>query len=78
MRSVLFGEQIYKLGFNEEEVFDLGKFAEKKNSLLGEEKYFFGNIRANTLYNTTEFSIEQVEEIDKDALLKALEAKALS
>lgn len=77
MRCVLFAEQIYKLGFTEEEVFSIEKFNEKKDSLLGEERVFSGSVRANTLYNTTELTINGVEEINPDLLLKELENKVL-
>jgi len=76
IRGVLFGEQIYLLGLNEGEVFNLDKFMEKKNELLGEEKLFSGNVRNNAMFNTSELNIEQVENIDIDLLLKELEAKA--
>ncbi len=76
IRSVLFGEQINNLGLSDEEIFSLEKFNEVKNKFLGEEKYFLGRVRSNTLYNTIEFNIEQVEEVNPDALIKELEAKA--
>lgn len=75
IRSVLFGEMIYQLGLNEEEVFNIDKFMEKKISVLGEEKVFSGNVRSNALYNTAEFNIESVENVNVDSLLKELEAK---
>ncbi len=75
IRSVLFGETIYFLGLKEEEVFNIDKFMERKNSILGEEKFFSGSIKANALYNTPEFNVEQIDEINVDSLLKELEAK---
>lgn len=76
IRCVLFGDEIKRLGLTDEEIFSLEKFAEKKNALLGDEKIFTGNIRSNQLYNTIEFSVEKVDEINVDALIKELEAKA--
>lgn len=73
IRSVLFGENINKLGFTDEEIFSLEKFAEKKNYLLGEERVFYGNAKNNALYNTTEFNIENLEGVDMDILIKELE-----
>ena len=73
VRSVLFGETIYQLGLNEEEVFNIDKFLEKKKEILGEEKLFSGNVRSNSLYNTTELNIEQIEDINAELLLKELE-----
>ena len=76
LRCVLFGDQIYQLGLTEEEVFNIDKFLEKKNSVLGEELIFSGMIRSNTLYNTNEFNIEKVEKVDAAMLMKELEQKA--
>jgi len=73
LRSVLFGEQIYTLGLTEEDVFSLEKFSEKKNSLLGEEKIFSGNVKSNALYNTTEFNIEKVDDVNVESLLAELQ-----
>src|SRR3990172_7900689 len=75
IRSVLFGEGINKLGFTDEEIFSLENFAEKKSYLVGEERIFYGNAKNNTLYNTIEFSIEKVEGVDLDNLIKELEVK---
>jgi ssDNA-binding replication factor A large subunit len=75
IRSVLFGAQINKLGLSDEEIFSLEKFNEVKNKFFGEEKYFLGNVRNNALYNTNEFNIEQIEEVNADALIKELEVK---
>ena len=76
IRCVFFGEQINKLGLSDEEIFSLEKFAEKKASLLGEERVFSGNIRSNVLYNTTEMTVEDVSEVNPQELIKELEAKA--
>jgi len=75
IRCVVFGDKLNQLGLTDEEIFSLEKFAEKKSSILGEEKIFFGNIRSNKLYNTTEFNVEQIEEINMDSLIKELEQK---
>jgi len=75
IRSVLFGEQINKLGLNDDEIFSMEMFTAKKQSLVGEEKVFFGNMRNNMLYNNLEFNIENVENVNLDSLIKELEAK---
>lgn len=74
IRCVLFGDEIKRLGLTDEEIFSLEKFAEKKNALLGDEKIFTGNVKSNQLYNTMEFSVEKVEEINVDNLIKELES----
>jgi ssDNA-binding replication factor A large subunit len=75
LRCVLFGEQIEKLGLSKEEVFDLEKFADKKDSLLGKEMIFSGRVRTNELYNTTELTVNGAEEVKPEELIKTLEAK---
>ena len=75
IRSVLFGEQINKLGLTNEEIFSLEEYNKVKTKILGEEKFFAGNVRNNQLYNTIEFTIEDIKEINPDELIKELEAK---
>lgn len=75
IRSVMFGDDIKKLGLKDEEIFDLGNFEKKKNELIGEEKIFSGNIRQNQLYNTTEFTINGIGDVKAEELIKELEAK---
>ncbi len=75
IRCVLFGEMINKLGLSNEEIFSLEQFNLKKEAVLGEEKLFSGTLKSNTLYNTLEFTIEDVAELDPKELIKELEAK---
>jgi replication factor A1 len=75
IRAVIFAEHINQLGLTDEEIFSLEKFAERKLGLLGEEKVFTGSVKTNTLYNTTEFNIENIEEVNSQELIKELEAK---
>jgi hypothetical protein len=75
IRSVLFGEDIKKLGLSDEEIFDLNAFGAKKDTLLGEEKVFSGNVRTNQMYNTIEMTIQDVVEVEVQELLKELESK---
>jgi hypothetical protein len=65
-----------KLGLTNEEIFDMEKFHARKIDLLGAEKIFSGNIKTNQLYNTLEFNVESVEEVNVPELIKELEAKA--
>jgi len=76
LRAVIFAEHINKLGLTNEEIFDMEKFHGKKIDLLGMERIFSGNIRTNQLYNTTEFNVDNVEEVNVQELIKELEAKA--
>ncbi|MEK6844165.1 MAG: hypothetical protein AABX83_01935 [Nanoarchaeota archaeon] len=77
IRCVLFGEQIKKLGFDDEEIFSLEKFVVKKEGLLGEEKFFCGNVKANSLSNVNELNIEDITDIDSSKLIKELESRSV-
>ena len=72
MRCALFGDRIKDIGLNDEEIFNVEKFLEKKSSILGEEKTFTGSVRQNTLYNTVDFNIEEIEDIKVEELMKEL------
>lgn len=72
MRGVIFGENIQMLGLTDEEIFSLEKFMEKKNSILGEEFIFMGNVKNNVLYNTIELNFDKIEPVNLDGLIKEL------
>lgn len=75
IRSVLFGEQINKLGLTDDEIFSLEEYAKAKDKILGEEKYFSGQVRTNSFSNTPELTINNVDIINPDDLIKELENK---
>lgn len=76
IRAICGVEQASLLGLSEEEIFSLEKFAQRKNDLLGEERFFVGSFRNNTYFNKLEMSIETVEDIVSDRLIKQLEKQA--
>jgi hypothetical protein len=76
IRSVAFGDQINSLGLTDDQIFSLEEFNKAKPNLLGEEKLFAGQIRLNSFSNTNEFTIQGVEDINPQELVKELEAKA--
>lgn len=73
IRAVLFSENIEKLGLKELEL-EPGLFIERKKNILGKEAFFTGNVRQNKLFNNLEFFVSDIEEIDLDKLIEALEA----
>lgn len=75
IRTVLFGEQINKLGLENNEIFSIEEYSKAKERLLGEEKIFTGLVKNNTLYNTIEFSIENIENPNPESLIKELESR---
>lgn len=73
IRGVIFGENILKLGLNDEEIFSLEKYNQRKDDFLGEEKIFSGTLKNNTLYNTLEFSIESIENVVPETVIQEFE-----
>jgi len=76
IRSVLFGKEINSLGLTDEQIFSLEEYEKAKLSLLGLEKRFSGVLRTNSFSNTTELTIQDVQDVNPDELIKELEAKA--
>ena len=52
----------------------LKNFSHDKDSLLGREMIFSGDVRLNKFFSTPEFIIEKMEEPDLDEILKKLES----
>lgn len=76
IRSVAFAETIKKFGIADEEVLTVEHHPAIIQKLLGEEKIFSGQIKTNALYNTPEFTVENIEEVNPETLIQELEAKA--
>ena len=75
IRSTLFGEQINLLGLTNEQIFSLEEYQKVKPKILGEEKTFSGQVRSNEIYNTIEFTVQSIKEIDPNELIKELEVR---
>ena len=72
IKSVLFHEQLKNIGFDNLE--DAEKINLKRQDLLGKEMIFSGSIRSNKFFNTPEFIVNSVKELDQDSLIIELEA----
>ena len=72
-RAVLFQDQLLQLGLQEAEIYSLEAFLIKKASLLGEEHFFTGSFRQNTLYNTTEFMVDSIAPVVPVTLLASFQ-----
>jgi ssDNA-binding replication factor A large subunit len=68
MRSVLFNEQIERIGFNLD-----SNFIESKEKLLGRECWFTGSVRENKLFGNPEIFVSDIDDIDLDKLISSLE-----
>lgn len=75
MRGVIFGDQIKNLGLTDEQIFSIDEYNKVKNNILGEEKVFTGQVRNNSLYNTIEFTINNIADVNMEDLIKELESK---
>lgn len=74
MRAVFGISQLQQLGFTHEEMFSPDSFSTKKSSLLGEEYRFTGSYKLNTYFNKLELSIERIEPINAEILIRELES----
>jgi hypothetical protein len=74
MRAVFGISQLQQLGFSHEEMFSPESFSTKKSSLFGEEYRFTGSYKLNTYFNKLELSIERIEPINAEILIRELES----
>ena len=70
-RAVLFHEMVQKVGITEYD--DENLINQQKESLLGKEFIFGGNVRMNSYFNNPELIIDSVKEIDVERLVDELE-----
>jgi replication factor A1 len=73
IRAVMFSDQLDKI-FTKDELENTELFGIKKAELLGKEIVISGQVRRNTLYNSNEFFVQGIEEINLDELINELEA----
>ncbi len=71
IRAVLFHEKLKDIGLTELENHEM--LLNQKESLLGKEFIFSGNVRKNNFFNNEEFIVEDVKEINMDNLISQLE-----
>jgi ssDNA-binding replication factor A large subunit len=73
IRAVMFSENFAILGFDDLE--DSEKISDQKQDLLGKEMFFSGDVRNNKYFNNTELIVDNVKEVNPDALIQELENK---
>jgi len=74
IRAVLFHDILGKLGITD--FHDADMLSRQKEEILGKEMIFSGNVRNNAFFNTPEFIVNDVREVDLDELIVSLENKA--
>jgi len=72
IRTILFSEQIGKLGLSEADL-EIGSFINKKSEILGTEAFFSGSVRQNKLFNNLEFFVSDIEQLEIEKLISSLE-----
>ena len=71
IRAVAFQEGLKGLGF--EDLENPEAITKHRDSLLGKEMVFSGNVRTNSYFNNMEFIINEIKEVDVDSLVQSLE-----
>ena len=72
IRAVVFNENLPGLGFNDLE--NIESMIIQRNSLLGKEMIFSGNVKMNKFFNNPELIIDKADEIDLNSLIKEMES----
>lgn len=73
IRAVLFHDALPKIGLTELD--DIQKLISQRESLLGKEMFFTGQVRNNKFFNQPEFIINDVQAVNVDELIAKLETK---
>lgn len=71
IRTVAFQDNLADIGLTNLE--NLEELISQREKLLGKEMLFYGTVRNNKVFNTPEFIVEKVEEINHDLLIKEFE-----
>jgi len=71
IKTVAFQDNLAPMGLTDLE--DAAQLIIQRENLLGKEMIFHGTVRNNKVFNTPEFIIDKVEEINPDLLIKELE-----
>ncbi len=72
IRTVAFQDNLASIGLTDLE--NLEELIIQRERLLGKEMLFYGTVRNNKVFNTPEFIIEKVEEVNLDFLINELES----
>ncbi len=73
IRATIFAENLEKI-FSREELEDSELFASKKKDFLGREMIVCGNVRRNQMFDSKDFIVDSLGEVDVDKLIQELES----
>jgi replication factor A1 len=71
IRAVVFNDSMEEMGIEKDPLL----FADKKDSYLGKEVLAYGSVKKNEFFNNEELSVNKIEEINLDSIIKQLEEK---
>ena len=74
IRAVLFHEVLNKIGITDFQ--DTDALLRQKEAVLGKEMIFSGNVRNNAFFNTPEFIVNDIKDINLDELIISMENKS--
>jgi len=72
IRATIFNDELVKI-FSKEELESGELFADRKKEFLGKEMIMRGNVRKNAMFDSNNFIINEMSEIDLDKLIEELE-----
>lgn len=72
IRAVIFSDVLEKI-MSKEELENQELFAVKKKDFLGKEMMITGQVRKNSMFDSNEFVVENIGEVDVDRLIEELE-----
>jgi len=72
IRATIFNDELEKI-FSKEEIDNSELFAIKKKEFLGKEMLIKGNVRKNAMFDSNDFIIDSLEDVDVDKLIEELE-----
>ncbi|MAH06841.1 hypothetical protein CMI38_01160 [Candidatus Pacearchaeota archaeon] len=72
IRSTLFSDVLEKI-MSKEEIEDGELFAKKKGEMMGKELIVSGNVRRNQMFDSNDFVVSEMKDVDIDQLVEELE-----
>ena len=73
IRATLFSDNLEKI-FSKEELENSEIFAVRKQDFLGKEVMISGQVRRNQMFNSNDFIVDSIEDVDLDKLIEELES----
>jgi len=72
MRATIFSDELNKI-FSKEEIENFELFSAKKKEFLGKEVLVSGQVRKNSMFDSNDFIVDDIKDVDVDKLIEELE-----